>query len=202
MNPTDPDREDKESAQRAPREGEGAPPSPQPEDIVSGLRYLHLMEAQTKARVSELSANLNALIEVLIGEGHVPLEAYEKRKRLAIVRENERATSEAQIEVADMPDKYSLTDLPNIDCASLLHLCKARCCSLTFALSVQDLDERVVRWNYGRPYQIAQREDGYCVHNEAGRCSIYKNRPGICRSYDCRNDKRIWEDFDKRIPAP
>jgi hypothetical protein len=24
----------------------------------------------------------------------------------------------------------------------------------------------------------------------------------VCRSYDCRTDKRIWIDFENRIPAP
>jgi hypothetical protein len=25
---------------------------------------------------------------------------------------------------------------------------------------------------------------------------VYANRPTICRTYDCRNDARIWADFD------
>jgi hypothetical protein len=24
----------------------------------------------------------------------------------------------------------------------------------------------------------------------------------MCRGYDCREDRRIWLDFEKRIPAP
>jgi Fe-S-cluster containining protein len=201
MEPKRPEEPDEERGQgSAP---EMAPRPATPEDIPDALRFLHLMEAQTKARVAELSTSLNALVETLIGEGSLPLEAYEKRKRLAMVRENERSSSEARIDIIDIPDKYTLTDLPNIDCQSLLPLCKARCCTLTFALSVQDLDERVVRWNYARPYQIAQREDGYCVHTrEGGGCSIYERRPGVCRAYDCRRDTRIWTDFEKRIPAP
>ena len=27
-------------------------------------------------------------------------------------------------------------------------------------------------------------------------------RPATCRTYDCRHDKRIWEDFDKGIINP
>lgn len=173
-----------------------------PEDLVGALRFLHLVDTQTKARVAELSSTVNALLEVLVGEGQVPLEAYEKRKRLTMVRENERAKSEAGVMVADVPDKYALTDTPKIDCAARIPLCRARCCKLSFALSVQDLDERIVRWNYALPYHIAQGENGYCVHNEGGACGVYEQRPGICRTYDCRNDRRIWTDFEKRIPAP
>jgi hypothetical protein len=173
-----------------------------PEDIRNALRFLHLVDMQTKARLAELSAGLNALLETLIGDGKLPLETYEKRKHLTMLRENERAAGEAGVAVANVPDKYALTDLPQIDCASRLHLCKARCCKLTFPLSVQDLDERVIRWNYAAPYSIAQREDGYCVHNEGGSCGVYPVRPGTCRSYDCRRDRRIWLDFEGRVPAP
>ena len=173
-----------------------------PEDIEGALRFLHLVDTQTKARVAELSATVSALVELLVGGGQVPLDAYEKRKRLTMVRENERAAGEAGVAVADIPDKYALKDLPQIDCASLLHLCKARCCKLRFPLSVQDLDERAVRWNYSAPYQIAQRPDGYCVHNKPdGGCDVYTHRPGVCRTYDCRRDRRIWIDFDRRVPA-
>jgi Fe-S-cluster containining protein len=37
---------------------------------------------------------------------------------------------------------------------------------------------------------------------ESGRCLVYENRPATCRVFDCRDDKRIWTDFEKRIPAP
>jgi Fe-S-cluster containining protein len=178
------------------------PAASSPEDVANGLRFVHLVEMQTKAQLSELTASVNAMLEVLIGQGHLPLDAYEKRRRLTVVRENERSGGEATVHLSDVPDKYALRDLPQIDCEARLHLCKARCCTLSFALSVQDLDERVVRWNYGAPYRIARRPDGYCAHNEEGRCTVYEHRPGICRTYDCRQDRRIWVDFDKALPAP
>lgn len=182
--------------------GQAATPAVPPEDIENGLRFLHIVDMETKARVADLSATVNAMLETLVGAGQLPLETYEKRKRLTMARENERAAGEVGVAVANIPDKYALADLPQIDCAARLPLCKGRCCSFTFPLSVQDLDERVVRWNYGAPYKIAQREDGYCVHNEAnGGCGVYANRPGVCRTYDCRRDRRIWIDFDNRIPA-
>src|SRR5258707_619120 len=83
--------------------------------------------------------------------------------------------------------------------AELIPLCRGRCCTLHFPLSNQDLDEHIVKWQYLRPYIIKQRpDDHYCVHSdpETRGCTVYANRPRICRTYDCRNDKRIWVDFE------
>jgi Fe-S-cluster containining protein len=144
------------------------------------------------------------MVETLIARGALPIEEYEKRRQSTLEREQARARNDLGPIVSQIPDKYALEKLPEIDCAARLHLCQARCCTLVFPLSVQDLDERVVRWDYGKPYQIARRPDGYCVHNQAGtcQCNVYAQRPGICRTYDCRNDKRIWLDFENRVPAP
>jgi Fe-S-cluster containining protein len=105
--------------------------------------------------------------------------------------------------VDETEDKYALTDIPEIDCAARFPLCRARCCGFGFALSFQDLNERIVEWDYGMPYHIRQGEHGFCVHCDraSGRCTVYAHRPAVCRNYDCRNDARIWKDFEARIPA-
>ncbi|MCX5746376.1 MAG: YkgJ family cysteine cluster protein, partial [Proteobacteria bacterium] len=92
-----------------------------------------------------------------------------------------------------------------VPCMELMPICKARCCRLRFSLSSRDLDEGVIRWDYGKPYQIRQRaSDGYCVHNDhaTGGCTTHAHRPKVCRTYSCKDDKRIWLDFDNRIVAP
>ena len=58
-----------------------------------------------------------------------------------------------------------------------------------------------MRWNYAAPYMIAKKPDGRCVHLESSGCNVYDKRPATCRLYDCRQDSRIWRDFEKRIPA-
>jgi len=101
-------------------------------------------------------------------------------------------------------DKYA-TEASAPPCEELLHLCKARCCTLSFALSTADLDEGVIRWDYGQPYLIRQRaSDGYCVHCDPDTlfCTVHQYRPRVCRSYDCREDPRIWIDYAQRIPQP
>ncbi len=99
--------------------------------------------------------------------------------------------------------KYETPSAP-VPCAELLPLCQARCCTLDFALSPEDLDEGVVRWDYGQPYRIRQRQsDRYCVHcdPDTRHCTVHERRPRTCRIYDCSNDPRIWIDFARRIPA-
>ncbi|MBX3156372.1 MAG: YkgJ family cysteine cluster protein [Deltaproteobacteria bacterium] len=101
-------------------------------------------------------------------------------------------------------DKYEVTPA-DVPCAELIPLCGARCCTYTFALSTADLDEGVIRWDYGQPYLIRQRaSDGFCVHNDPTTrgCTAHAHRPRVCRTYDCRDDKRVWTDYERRIPAP
>lgn len=180
------------------------PGTPPRDEIERALRFVHTVEMQTDAQVHETSATVYALIEELVARGMVDLRSLETRRERTRVREAERADAEPRVLLASNVDKYTLQNLPVIDCAARISLCQARCCTLAVALSRQDLDKRKLCWDYGKPYQIRRRDDGYCVHNEGAerRCGVYDERPSICRMYDCRNDKRIWIDFEARIPAP
>src|SRR5215831_11364771 len=123
-------------------------------DLDDSARFLHQMGMQTKLDLADTSARLHGLIEELIANGLVSMRKLEERTERARGEERERTSKQAAVHVGAAIDKYAVTDLPDIDCASLLPLCKARCCKLTFALSFQDLDEGVVRWEYGMPYMI------------------------------------------------
>jgi Fe-S-cluster containining protein len=102
-------------------------------------------------------------------------------------------------------DKYAPENRHvEIDCADRLDLCHAACCRLRVALSHQDIAEGVAQWDERQPYLNRQGADGFCVHcdHSTHRCDIYPQRPGLCRSFDCRHDSRIWLDFARRIPNP
>ncbi len=173
-------------------------------DLDAATRFLHVLGMQTKEDVRDVATRLFALIEELVARGQLDLRSFDARRERVAAREVERERERAHVQVADVPDKYAVTDVPPIPCAELIPLCKGRCCRLSFPLSFQDLEERVLKWDYARPYQIRHAASGYCVHSdeETRGCTVYAQRPTICRTYDCRADKRIWIDYEKRIPAP
>lgn len=174
------------------------------EDLNAAMRFLHFMGMQTKLDVVDTSSRLFALIEELVANGQLDLHRFDERLLRLRVKEEARAQDYAHVQVADNIDKYKIEDIPQIDCQSRISLCKARCCKLVFHLSFQDLDEHIIQWDYSAPYQIRRKSNGFCIHhhNSSGRCLVYVNRPAMCRTYDCRYDKRIWIDFEQRILSP
>jgi Fe-S-cluster containining protein len=100
----------------------------------------------------------------------------------------------------DPPDAGA-PDEPAVDCAARMHVCQAVCCRLRFMLSAEEIDAGAVRWDIGHPYVIRHDAGGMCVHNEAGSrgCTVYTDRPRVCRQYDCTHDGRIWTDFDGMV---
>jgi Fe-S-cluster containining protein len=173
-------------------------------DLDDGLRFVHVLNMQVKSDLYDASTRLAALVESLVAGGHIDPIAFEERRNRVRERELPRQAEKAHVQVADLVDKYAMEGLPEIPCAELIPLCKARCCRLNFPLSFQDLDEGTVQWDYGLPYIVRKSAAGSCVHNDADskRCTIYDKRPSSCRRYDCRNDRRIWLDFAARVPAP
>jgi len=167
-----------------------------------GLRFSHVMMSVLQDQGNEAIAYVQALTELLIEKG--VLTADELEAPLERARDEVGKVVVPRVRLADMGDKYALDQNVRIDCASLIPLCQARCCTFRFFLTKQDLDEGIARWDYGNPYWINQADDGYCCHSapQTRGCTIHQSRPHVCRNYDCRHDKRVWLDFDKRIPAP
>jgi Fe-S-cluster containining protein len=176
---------------------------PTRDELEDGLRYFLHQLTESRLTQADHSATLKALIDTLVQSGVIAPEQLERRRQKNLDVSVERLKTRPLVQLDKTEDKYALTDLPQIDCASIIPICKARCCRLVVCLSRQDLDEREIDWDYGKPYQIRRRKDGYCVHSdeETRGCGVYHWRPAICRSYDCREDKRIWKDFENRILA-
>ena len=175
-------------------------------EVLRGLVYTHNRANANTAELHRTSVSVAALIDLLIEKGLVaPDELNERRKQLTEELKRDYVERGMAVAMQDFDvSKYEFKGGAEIDCENRLHLCKAACCRLPFALSKHDVQEGVVKWDLGQPYLNARDEDGYCVHlnKETSKCTVYNQRPIPCRGYDCRKDKRVWIDFENRIVNP
>lgn len=176
------------------------------QEFVGGLLYCHDRANTNTSKTLEVTAFAYALIELLLDKGLLTEAELNERKRQVAQRLVEKLKDNGIGVMLQQPeiDKYEFEGGAQIDCENRVHLCKTACCRLRFALSKQDLEEGIVKWDLAHPYLVARGTDGYCRHLERGscHCTIYQNRPVPCRAYDCRKDRRIWADFDNKIVSP
>src|SRR5262245_16180229 len=109
-------------------------------DAVHDLELLAAAIAQRDDH-ADLARRFEWLIDALILRGQLPPTF----KRLAARIGSDRST----VRLASFRDKYQVPS-PDVDCASLIPLCKARCCSMDVTLSAQDVAEG------GIPFDILQ----------------------------------------------
>lgn len=142
------------------------------------------------------SRKLEFLIDALIMRGQLP-------ERFKTVIARIQADRSPRVHLAVHDNKYEI-ESRDIDCAARIPLCGARCCGFKVALSEQDVREGKVPFVIDRPYELPRDpETKLCTcMNAEGACTIYEVRPGTCRTYDCTEDRRVWIDFENRIPAP
>lgn len=176
------------------------------QQIAAGLLYTHSRLNANTSKTLEATSFLYALIELLSEKALITIEELDERKQAVGQRLAQQLHEQGLGVMFQDPeyDKYTFTAGVQINCAERVHLCKAACCRLPFALSKQDIREGIVQWDLGQPYLIDQGADGYCNHMERTTCActIYDQRPVPCRGYDCRQDQRIWLDFAAMTPNP
>jgi hypothetical protein len=176
-------------------------------EVVEGFLDSHVRTNKNAAKMLEIASFCYALIELLQEKGVLSFEELNDRKKIVGNRQIKKF-AEQEIGVMALQeyhqDKYIYKEEVHIDCASRLSLCHAACCRLDLALSKQDIEEGILKWDLGDPYMIAKDAEGYCRHLDrtTSRCTVWQHRPIPCRGYDCRKDERIWLDFEKRIINP
>lgn len=142
------------------------------------------------------SARFSRVVEILVSRGVLRAGDLRLLDRLG------DAASGQVVRLALVRDKHKIASEP-IDCAQFLPLCQARCCALKVTLSPVEVHDHKLRWDLDAPYELERGDDGQCVHlTDTGGCDSYDERPAACREYDCREDRRVWLDFDNRVPAP
>lgn len=171
-------------------------------EVAEGLLYIHTRINSNTAKNLETSSFLFALIELLDEKGILTIQELDERKKKVAERLVKKFVESGLGLMYQDPeeDKYSFEKDPYVDCKSRVHICKAICCKLPFALSKQDVKEGIIRWEFARPYLIAHADDGYCVHLDrtSYECTVREHRPLPCRGFGCQDNERwhVWNDFD------
>ncbi|WP_430413056.1 YkgJ family cysteine cluster protein [Kordia sp.] len=160
--------------------------------------FTHSSLSNQAERINEIESFLYGLIDTLIDDGKVKKEKLEEvvqnvRTETLARKEHFHAGIAIRVDAAEKKD-----DFVPVNCEERLHICKGVCCKLNFALSVEEIEGGKSKWDLGQPYYIRQKSTGYCTHLDENKqcCSIYNDRPKVCKKYSCANDTRIWKDFE------
>jgi Fe-S-cluster containining protein len=167
--------------------------------VERGSMFAHTAIGRNAMRLGEVEAFLYGLIDVLMAKGLFDgeeLKAATEKVRKQLARDGDVPNAGVSLRI-DAPDDTQ-HPMKKVNCAERMHICKAICCKLDFALTAEEVEAGNVKWDLGRPYCIRHCPQGFCVHNDraTGNCSAYERRPMICRTYSCASDKRIWQDFE------
>ncbi|HBE18008.1 MAG TPA: hypothetical protein DEG17_17400 [Cyanobacteria bacterium UBA11149] len=168
--------------------------------IERGSFFTHSALSNKASRIHEVEFFLYALADVLISKGITTsdeLQEAAQRVRQEMVQKGEALGAGIALRIDG--DEKPESDFVPVNCPERLHICKAICCSLTFALSPEEIESGKTKWDLGQPYYIRQEANGCCTHidPETKGCKIYQDRPRVCRKYSCAKDERIWNNFEK-----
>ena len=166
--------------------------------MIRGQLATHATFSRISERVNDLEAFVFGINDALIEKGL--LQSNFLFKKIESVKKNRMDNGEMLDAGVSLRVDNAEIALQSVNCDERLPICKAICCKLNFPLSQLEVEEGIIRWELGRPYYIRHINDGFCCHRgETGQCTVYNNRPTVCRSYSCQNDERIWKDFDAMV---
>src|SRR5499425_3290509 len=150
------------------------------QELADGLLYIHSRLSENTKSTLEAASFLYALVELLSEQGVISIDKLDERKAEVAKRLAKKNADKGVGVLLQEPeyDKYTFEGEAKIDCENLVHLCRAACCRLPFALSKQDIREGIVHWDLGQPYLIEHNADGYCTHVDCNTraCTIYAHR--------------------------
>jgi Fe-S-cluster containining protein len=161
--------------------------------------FTHSALGRASMRICEVESFAYGVIDVLLSKGLVSKDEIEAA--VERVRTEGDAKGDAIGPAVALRIDGSDTSSPDVivNCAERMPVCHSVCCKLDFPLTAAEVEAGDIRWDLGRPYQIRHGDDGHCTHRrrDTGFCGAYDSRPGICRTYSCAHDTRIWKDFER-----
>jgi Fe-S-cluster containining protein len=169
------------------------------QQVERGNLFTHSALSRQSARINEIESFLFAVIDLATQKGiTAPDELTEAVRKVREEMLEKQETSYPGIALrVDGPDDNEF--IP-VNCEERMHICKAVCCKLDFALNAEEIESGKIKWDLGRPYFIRhESKTCHCSHidTETLRCNVYDHRPSVCKKYSCAGDKRIWKDFEK-----
>jgi Fe-S-cluster containining protein len=160
--------------------------------------FTHSALGRNSVRIGEVESFTYGLIDVLLAKGLLSQDELTSAAE-RVRSESAESGDSVGTGVALRFDSEETAAPVTVNCSERMPICHSICCKLDFALTPGEIESGSVRWDLGRPYQIRHEADGFCTHRdrETGFCGAYQVRPGICRTYSCAHDKRIWKDFER-----
>jgi Fe-S-cluster containining protein len=164
-----------------------------------GALFSHASLSTQAQRLNDSYALLNGLVELLIENDLVDSRALLESVQ-SVRGQLEEAKQNISVEVAVRVDNVVPENSP-VNCDERMHLCHAICCRLRWPLSAQEVENGPLKWDLARPYFNRTAADGYCQQSdpETRHCGVYDQRPAPCQQYTCKDDKRIWKDFEGMV---
>src|SRR5215831_314080 len=136
--------------------------------VERGSLFTHTVVSRNADQIYEAQSFLYAVIDILIEKGIVTHdEVLQSVGKVRQEMEEKGETIGPGIALRIEGEDIKQDDFVAVNCSERLHICK---------------------------------ESTACCHHldpNTGGCSIYENRPGVCRRYSCARDERIWKDFEK-----
>jgi Fe-S-cluster containining protein len=163
--------------------------------------FLHSRLTELNIHAYDTDAAVVDLVELLLAKGVLQDEDLTPATRAVRAPIEDRAMRGLRVAIRD-DSKDAEAAEPEINCAERMPYCHAICCSMLFPLTRAEIEAGLIKWDLGQPYLIRHEDDGYCTHcdPDTRACGVYDVRPKPCRNFTCKDDPRIWIDFEKMIP--
>jgi len=167
----------------------------------AGLHRVHADIARTQQLELEQAAILQSVLRVLMSKGIVTAAELEGLYPLMHQTLSAHRAQTPTTAPKLSPAAHDPTEPDDLDCRAHHPVCGAACCSaFNVFLTPEEAAQGRYLWDVSAPYRILADAHGTCVyfdHAQLG-CTIWQERPMSCRTFDCRTDGRVWDDYPAR----